>query len=64
MVKAWRFADVVACLAVSNPAGAGFSEKFHISPLPILGHSFDVVSLGKALHPKMLHLTHNKMSTW
>ena len=26
------------------PLGAGFSEKYHVSPLSILGHSFDVVS--------------------
>ena len=29
----------------------------HVSPLSILGHYFDVVSLSKALHPQMLHLT-------
>ena len=46
------------------PVGAGFSEKYHVSPLSILGHCFDVVSLGKALNPKMLHLTQVKMSTW
>ena len=34
------------------PLGAGFSEKYHVSPLSILGHCFDVVSLGKALHLK------------
>ena len=45
------------------PLGAGFSEKYHVSPLSILGH-VDVVSLGKALHPQMLHLTQVKMSTW
>ena len=39
------------------PLGAGFSEKYHVSPLSILGHCEDVVSLGKALHPQMLHLT-------
>ena len=37
------------------PLGAGFSEKYHVSPLSILGHVFDVVSLGKALNPQMLH---------
>ena len=42
---------------------AGFSEKNHVSPLSILGHCFDVVSLGKALHPQMLHLTQVKMRT-
>ena len=43
--------------------GAGFSEKYHVSPLSILGHCFDVVSLGKALNPRMLHLTQVKMRT-
>ena len=28
-------------------AGAGFSEKYHVSPLSIFGHYFDVVSLGE-----------------
>ena len=37
-----------------SPLDAGFSEKCHVSPLPII---FDVVSLGKALYPHMLHLT-------
>ena len=46
------------------PLGAGFSEKYHVSPLSILGHCYDVVSLGKALNPKMLHFTQVKMSTW
>ena len=39
------------------PLGAGYSEKYHVSPLSILGHSFDVLSLGKALNPQMLQLT-------
>ena len=39
------------------PLGTGFSEKYHVSPLSILGHCFGVVSLGKALNPQMLHLT-------
>ena len=42
--------------------GAGFSQKYHVSPLLILKHWFDVVSLGKALYPQMLHLTLVKMS--
>ena len=33
------------------PLGAGFSEKYHVFPLSILGHCFYVVSLGKALNP-------------
>ena len=36
------------------PLGAGFSEKSHVSPLSILGHCFDVVSLGMTLNPQML----------
>ena len=43
--------------------GAGFSEKYHVSPLSILRHCFEVVSLGKALKPRMLHLTEVKLST-
>ena len=43
--------------------GAGFSEKNHVSPLSILEHCFNVVSLGKALHPQMLHLSQVKKST-
>ena len=47
-----------------TPLGEGFSEKYHISPLLILGHCLDVVSLGKTcLHPQMLHLTQVKMSS-
>ena len=38
MARAWRCADVAACRAVSNPAGARFSEKYHVSPLSLLGH--------------------------
>ena len=45
------------------PLGAGFSEKYHVSPLSILGRCFDCVSLGKFLNPQMLHLTQVKMST-
>ena len=46
------------------PLGAGFSEKYHVSPFSMLGRCFDAVSLGKALYPGMLHLTQVKMSTW
>ena len=28
------------------PLGEGFLEKYHASPLSLLGHCFDVVSLG------------------
>ena len=39
------------------PLGGGLSEKYHVSPLSILGHYLDVLSLSKALYPHMLHLT-------
>ena len=39
------------------PLDAGFSEKYHSPLLSILGHYLNVVSLGKALNPQMLHLT-------
>ena len=45
---------------VLNPIGAGFSEKYHVSRLSILGHCFDVMSLGKALNPHLVHLTQVK----
>ena len=38
-------------------SGAGFSEIYHVSPLSILGHYFDVVFLGNTLYSYMLHLT-------
>ena len=49
---------------VQTLLGAGSLDKYHISPLSILGYSCDVLSLGKALHPQMLHLTQVKRSTW
>ena len=63
------FVNVTACRVFRIPLGAGFAEKYNVSPLRlstclILGHCFDVVSLGKSLNPKMLHLTQAKMSTW
>ena len=39
-----------------TPLGAGFSDISCFSLLNNLGHSFDVVSLGKAHHPQMLKL--------
>ena len=47
-----------------TPLGAGFSDISCFSLLNNLGHSFEVVSSGKAHHPQMLHLTQVKMSTW
>ena len=64
MAEAWRFADVAACCEVSSPAGCRiFRELYNVFP-SILGHYLDVVFLGKAFHPQMLHLTQVKMSTW
>ena len=51
MVRARSFANVAAV-------------KYHVSLLSMLGHCFDVVSLGKALNPQMLNLIQVKMSTW
>ena len=56
MVRARSFVNVAACRGFRIPLG--------VSPLSILGHCFDVVSLAKALNPQMLHLTQVKMSTW
>ena len=39
-----------------TPLGAGFSEKFHVSPLSILGHCIGC-ALGQGTCPHMLHLT-------
>ena len=38
------------------PLGARFPEKYHVSPISMLGHYFDVVSLVKALNSHMLYL--------
>ena len=45
------------------PLGAGFSERYHVSPFSIFRHCFNVVSLGKALNPQMFHLTQVKMKS-
>ena len=45
---------------VRIPLGAGFSEKNYVFP----SQSWDAVSLGKALHPQVLHLTREKKGTW
>ena len=54
-------------LPISLPAvrfrallGAGFLEKYHVSPFSMMGHCFDVVSLGKAPNPQMLHSCENE----
>ena len=61
MVKARASAMSLPAVRFRIPLGAGFSDKYSVSPLSILGCCFDVVSLGKAPHPQMLDL---KMSTW
>ena len=43
------------------PVGAEFSEKYHVSPVWILRHCYDVVSLGEALH---LQFTQVKKRSW
>ena len=42
------------------PLSAVFSEEYHVSSLSILGHCFDGVFFGKALHSQMLHLTESE----
>ena len=43
---------------VRGSLGAGFSEKYHVSPLSTLGHcGINAVSLGKALYPQVIHFT-------
>ena len=42
MAEVWRLSNVATFRAASNP---GFSEKYHVSHLSILGHCFDVVCL-------------------
>ena len=51
MVRARNFVNVLP----SIPLGAEFAKRYHVSPLSILEHCLDVVSLGKALNPQMLH---------
>ena len=59
---------VAACLRLRIPLGAGFPEIFReilcFSPLNLGTLFFDVVSMGKASHPQVLHLTQVTMSTW
>ena len=55
---------LLPAIQIRVPFGAGFLEKYHVSPISILKHCFDVVSLGKALNPQILHLNQVNMSTW
>ena len=58
MVGAWH------CRCLSCGFESRLVQDAHVPLLSILGHCFEVVSLGKAHHPQMLHLTQVKMSTW
>ena len=50
--------QLAAACTASSKLDAGFSEKYHISPLSTLVHCcINVVSLGKALYPQVLHST-------
>ena len=51
MVREGRLSMSLLAARFRTPLGARFLEKYHVTPLSILGHCFDVVSLGKALHP-------------
>ena len=64
MVRARRLSISLPAVRFQIPLGGGFSKKYHVSPLSLLGHCFNVVSLGKALNHQKLHLTQVKMSTW
>ena len=72
MVRAQSFVNVGAGFSLLSlpvgrfriPLGAGFSEKYHVSPFSILEQCLDVVSLEKTLDPQMLDLTQVKMDTW
>ena len=57
MVREWSCA-----MRFQTPLDAEISEKYHVSPISILGHCFNVVSLGKALYTHMLYLTQVEMS--
>ena len=59
MVRVRSSVEVTACRVVSNLAWCMIFRE-----ISILRHCFDVVSLGKALNPHMLYLTHVIMSTW
>ena len=45
MVKAWHSAMSLPTVQFRTLLGAGFSEKYHVSPLSLLAHCFDVVSI-------------------
>ena len=58
MIRAWSLSMSLPAVQFRILFGAGFSKKYHVSPLSILGHCFDVVSLGKARHSTL------KCFTW
>ena len=59
MARAWRSANVTAWPCGFKPRLVqDFQENImflQLLKLLILGHCFDVVSLGKAVHPQMFH---------
>ena len=57
MVRTWRFTMSLPVVRFRTPLGVGFLERYQVFPLFILGHCFDVVSLGKALYSHTLHST-------
>ena len=45
-------------LPVRGSLVAGFSDKYHVSPVSTLGHcGINVVSMDKALYPQVIHFT-------
>ena len=57
MVRAQSFVDVAACMPYGFESRLVEDFQRNVPPLSILEHCFDVLSLGKALNPQMLHLT-------
>ena len=42
MIRHGALPMLLTAVRFRSPFGAGFSEKYHVSPLSILGHCFDV----------------------
>ena len=59
MLGARRLPISLSAVRFRTLFGAGFSEKYRVSLRTILGHCFDGVSMGKALHSQIF-----QMSTW
>ena len=62
LIRAWRSAEVAACVQFRIPLALIQINMF------IPSQSLDIVKMlcpwAKALHPQMLHLTQVKLSTW